>query len=137
MLSESEPQIIASTISVLDLVLAKLADLGLAVPSAKFEGRMPPAARLRRAGHELAVGMAALMAGEPCIITAVLDRTCIVEGPGGRMDRRVALVKDVLVDPDAVSWRAVAAYPGYAARVAAHAGVRLTPWRGRPRKTEA
>jgi len=73
-------------------------------------------------GQEPVPGFVGQVEGTDYVVTAVLERTAVLEVPGDRWgDRRTARLDGVLVDEAAITWRPKPPPASYAA------------WRGRPR----
>jgi hypothetical protein len=74
--------------------------------------------------QEPAPGFKALLNGVEYVMTAVLERTAVLELPGDRWaDKEMARLDQLLVDPAAITWQPKPARPGRAS------------WRGRRRPT--
>jgi hypothetical protein len=74
--------------------------------------------------QEPAPGFRAQLAGVEYVVTAVLERTAVLELPGDRWaDKEMARLDQLLVDPAAITWQSKPPRPGRAS------------WRGRRRPT--
>jgi hypothetical protein len=116
-----------------DVVAAELARVK-ALPSgahlSSFNPPPEPLSRLRKAGRELDLRppLPALLDGlTPAVVTAALERTCVVELVTG--ERVTARPERLSVDPDAVRWRP--AQPLYAFTVQSRGGDENSRARGR------